>query len=512
MTQPRYSLPQATQDPEVIKLPRSYLPPVAHDPEIIKKLSIRILKLYIKKRKPYWESYIGRFVSWVKSWWSQDELDKPRIIKDCDELKLAIENIEDVTDVVDLINDLHKKAIAASKEKTLRKSPTLRADTYYAIIGLMQELMKIKFPVDYVKYVIELRTKLNAEIIKSQNQTKTSRTPTTSYAKIDEYLIQLVLLGDSEAYTDAFGKNCNLFPHLTNVDAAQVNLYAALIERQIKMDTRNIVNLEGHTRPNVNWKEQLQPSFVLIFLLKQFHQTLNVNALLASKDLDIVKGSSFSNKYATEPASFSMENEPTNIKEMSDILTAENETAFEPRDDNPHVSEADLVTVAQSTAPTGPPEMTQAAQTAPPNPLSIPAGTLAAMDTNGLFAPPPSVPVAMPVDTVAAANIPAPQVEAPSALFAPPPAEMPMALPVASPPVEVIGPPAMFVTPETGAAIGQPAAAAIPPAPQILQPPAAPSSTGLFAPVPVEAPPAPPAPVAEAVHKPKRKKKHVLKR
>lgn len=322
------------------RVPQTNLPKVLNNFEALKSLSKRILKLYIILRKKDWDSYKGQVKSYLKlaaavatfGKYGSAELDTWRILNDCDEIKKEIEGASRYPDLVSLINKLNEKAINAINEELPGISkPSLRAHTYYAIISLIQEMMKVQFPEEYAADVQETLSRLEDEKHECQRRFDSGLSVEESYKNIDTLLPKLVLLGVREVYHDAFSQNRNLFPHFkhlagtTYVSQSDVSLYAQWIKTQKRQETGSTGVLTGYQLPNPNIPYHLQPNFALIYLKKEHEETLESCANLAIKDSVIRSDRTFYTQYAADPKTFTAKNEPADATE----IMAEEENANE---------------------------------------------------------------------------------------------------------------------------------------------------------------------------------------
>lgn len=313
------------------RVPQTNLPKVLNNFEALKALSKRILKLYIILRKKDWDSYKGQAKSYLKlavavasfGKYGSAELDTWRILNDCDEIKKEIEGASRYPDLVNLINKLNEKAIHAINEELPGISkPSLRAHTYYAIISLIQEMMKVQFPEEYAADVQETLARLEDEKHECQRRYDSGLSPEESYKNIDALLPKLVLLGVREIYHDAFGQNRNLFPHFKHiagtsyVSQSDVSLYAQWIKTQRRQETGSTGVLTGYQLPNPNIPYHLQPNFALIYLKKEHEETLESCANLAIKDPIIRSDRTFYTQYVADPKTFTAKNDPADATEI----------------------------------------------------------------------------------------------------------------------------------------------------------------------------------------------------
>jgi hypothetical protein len=316
---------------------RANLPKVLQNTEALKSLCKRILKLYIVRRKKDWDSVSGQAKSYGKfvlsvvslGKYGSAELDTWRILNDCDEIKKEIEGATKYNALFNLIMTLHNKAISAkSEEVPYLSSPSLRTDTYYAIIALVQEILKLEFSPQYETDVADTFARLDREKNECRERFNSGLSPDESYKNIDELLSKLILLGARSAYFDGFGQNRNLFPHFKHtggtayVVQSDVNYYSQIIKVQMKQETGNPGMLVGFDVPNMNIPYQLQPGFPYIYLKKEHEENLESCANLALKDPSIRAGKSFYEQYAADPKIFTARNDPA---DATDIM-ADNET------------------------------------------------------------------------------------------------------------------------------------------------------------------------------------------
>src|SRR3990167_2219885 len=260
------------------------LPHVLQNPDAIKALCKRILKLYIVRRKSDWESYTGQAKNIAKravavfslGKYGTSESDTWRIIDDCDEIKKEIEGSSKYSDLVNLITKLHEKAISAKSEEVPWVSkPSLRTDTFYAIISLVHEMMKLQFPREYVGDVSGKLAQLKLNKQERKERFNTSKSVDENYKNIDKLLTSLVLLGVREVFYDSFGQNRNLFPYFKRVSGttfitqSDVSTFAQIIKIQMKQETGNNHTLTGLQIPNINIPYQLQPNFHTLYLKKE---------------------------------------------------------------------------------------------------------------------------------------------------------------------------------------------------------------------------------------------------
>jgi hypothetical protein len=318
----------------------SLLPPNSQNIETLKSLSKLLLEKYILLRKPDWNSYVGKFKKYLKSGvkifsfgaYGNIDIDPWKELKECDVIKDEIEGLSNYTDVVNLIFNLDKKATSGiNAEVPLFSEPSERAKTYYAIISLLQEIMRIAFPREYDEDITATKTELLRVKTERQSRFKRSLTVVDYDEKIDKLLRKIVLLGDLDVYSDAFYQKNHLFPQFTRlygtsayVTQADISQYTQWINTQrsktyLRHETGapRLREITKDQLPNVNIPYHMQPFFALIHLKKRYDLGLEDCANFAKIDPVIRPGQTFYAKFALDSKSFDAKNDPRNAAEIN---------------------------------------------------------------------------------------------------------------------------------------------------------------------------------------------------
>lgn len=132
------------------------------------------------------------------------------ILNLCAELKRDIESAESFEAYYDLCMKLFKEAIsAASKSKTPRRVPL-----FFAIIGLIQQVMKLYYPQEYLNKLNATRAQF-FESEKKYSALFNSPNSTTETEEVQHELMRdLIILDDVECYHIIFRRGFNPFPRL----------------------------------------------------------------------------------------------------------------------------------------------------------------------------------------------------------------------------------------------------------------------------------------------------------
>jgi hypothetical protein len=299
----------------------------AHSPDELKALCKRILKLYIVRRKTDWDSYLGqakgvgkRIVGFITGGvYGSSSSDADRIIDDCDELKKDIEDATTINDYIKLIEKLFKKAAEAKSEQIpFLSKPSLRTDTYHAIMQQIQEILTLPpLKAEYEEKVASTRRALEREKLEARKLHRSGKAVDDAYKNINKYLYDLVLLGVRDVYDDAFGQNRNLFPHFSRLTATtyvaqkDINDIGPTVKAQLMH-----ADLTEPNNPNMNIPFQLQPFFTLTYLHREFGLPIEPLIEQSIKDKSITSGKTFHEQYETDPKSFNAINTPADMKDL----------------------------------------------------------------------------------------------------------------------------------------------------------------------------------------------------
>lgn len=311
----------------------TYLPDVLRNVNALKSLSKRILKLYIVKRKPDWDSYLGKTKGYLKMLaaavsfgkMGSAELDTWRIVDQCDQIKREIDSANIYPDYFKLIEKLHADAIKAKSEEIYGLSnPSLRADTYYAILALMQEIIKLEFPQDYQADIDQTVARLNSAKLNKEKRFWGNLDIKQDDVTINDCLKRLVLLGNRKYYNEAF-VNRNIFKGFQPIDGksskyiteADANLYKGCILLQMRQDANcKHNNLTHFVAPNIHIPYQFQPHYALLYLKNVHNEGLRTCTSLALKDTSISTEKSFRTLYVEEPTTFAPTDSPADMNEI----------------------------------------------------------------------------------------------------------------------------------------------------------------------------------------------------
>lgn len=309
-----------------------YLPRELNSVAALKIVAVRLLKLYILLRKDEWTSTIGVVKNYGKNALSiismgtigSKKSDTLAILDDCDAIKREIESAKTYDDYYRIITILHEKAIEAKNEEIrFLSNPSLRTDTYYAIIALMQTIMKDYFKDQHDRDISQTRITYQKSTNDYNERFDNGHSISNSCETATDALIRLVLLGDREHYKHAFNPTQNLFPDLRSRQQSYVvtpqlaEKYTRIIESHLSNEF-NGQQLGGFDKPNQNIPLYFQPHFPRIHLFIN-HKGAGLSSCL-SQALKLDKktaGKSFREQYIDDPETFLNEPIPPDAAELT---------------------------------------------------------------------------------------------------------------------------------------------------------------------------------------------------
>lgn len=319
-----------------------YLPRELNSVAALKIVAVRLLKLYILLRKDEWTSKIGVVKNYGKNALSiismgtigSKKSDPLAILDDCDAIKREIESAKTYDDYYRIITLLHEKAIEAKNEEIrFLSNPSLRTDTYYAIIALMQTIIKDYFNDEHDRDITQTRITYQKSTDDYNERFDNGNSVSNACKTAADALIRLVLLGDREYYKHAFSPIQNLFPDLRSRQQSYVvtpqlaEKYTRIIESHLANEF-NGQQLTGFDKPNPNIPLYFQPHFPRIHLFIN-HKGAGLSSCL-SQALKLDKktaGKSFREQYIDDPETFLNEPIPPDAAELTKP-DSDNELAF----------------------------------------------------------------------------------------------------------------------------------------------------------------------------------------
>lgn len=335
---------------------RAHLPNNLQSVAALKALSKKILKHYVVKRLDHWLSVKGTASDYAKYGvylasfgnYGSKKTSK-NIIDDCSRIKAELEKASKYSDYQNLIKTLVDYAIEAKNAKLPGiSSDPLRVDTYFAIIDLIHEIMKIDFAHEYQADITTHRSGYAAAIEDYKVKYESGLELDQVIHEKDEHLRQLVLLGDRQMYSKAFDSH-NPFPELfarlqgkaSFVDANAIADFTGIIELQLLNEQgwkKEAVkeHMQGLYKPNANLPEQLQPDFAMLYCKNQMNKSLGYATMLAVEDDAEEFGKDFYTVYLANPEKFVAENKPDpmvqRVKSNPDATHADDQMKFLPND------------------------------------------------------------------------------------------------------------------------------------------------------------------------------------
>lgn len=303
---------------------RDHLPKILQSTDAKKAWCKKILKHYVVKRLHLWGSAkgtmskYGKYAATIISLGKYGSLkSSEEILKDCNAIKTDIEAAATFQAYIKLIDKLHKFAVEAKDgEIPAASSPSLRTDTYYAIIAMIHEILKNDFPVDYQREIERILGNLEIDKKAYKNYYPQGRSREEIYEAVNGHLRQLVLLGYKPVYYKAFEFYRNLFPTLfvpksgkfSFIEEKEARGFKVLIEVQIEQEQGLKIHLEDLHAPNQNIPYQLQPDFAMIFCHKELKKSLGFCTKIALEEDLVENGKSFHELYEFNREKFIADN------------------------------------------------------------------------------------------------------------------------------------------------------------------------------------------------------------
>lgn len=303
---------------------RDHLPKILQNTDAKKAWCKKVLKHYVVKRLHFWGSAkgkmskVGKYAATIMSFGKYGSLkSSEEILKDCNAIKTDIEAASTFQDYFKLIQKLHTYAAEAKGEEIPAASgPSLRTDTYYAIIAMIHEILKTDFPVDYQNEINRIMVNLKIDKMSYKSHYPQGRSREEIYAAINEHLRHLVLLGHKAIYYKAFEFYRNLFPTLfvplsgkfSFIEEKDARSFKVLIEVQVEQEQGVKSNLEDLQAPNQNIPYQLQPDFAMIFCHKELKKSLGFCTKIAIEEDILENGKSFHELYEFNREKFIADN------------------------------------------------------------------------------------------------------------------------------------------------------------------------------------------------------------
>lgn len=303
---------------------RNHLPKNLQNTAAKKAWSKKVLKHYVVKRLQLWNSTKGTLNRAAKITAAFFTLGKygslktsDEILQDCNGIKTDIEAAREYGDYTKLIKKLHDMAVAAKEEQVPGASnPSLRTDTYYAIIAMLHEIIKDDFTQEYERDIDRIMENLTNAQRAYTGYYNGGRPREQIYAEINDALRQLVLLGHRPIYDMAFEVHRNLFPSLFTpikgrfsfIEEEAALKYKGIIEVQLEQEQEIKANLEGLAKPNINIPYVLQPDFPIIFCYYELKKSLGFCTKYALQEDEVENGKSFHELYKFEKDKFIADN------------------------------------------------------------------------------------------------------------------------------------------------------------------------------------------------------------
>lgn len=303
---------------------RDHLPKILQNTDAKKAWCKKVLKHYVVKRLHFWSSpkgkasKVGKYAATILSFGKYGSLkSSEEILKDCNAIKTDIEAASTFQAYINLIKKLHTHAVEAKDgEIPAASGPSLRTDTYYAIIAMIHEILKTDFPVDYQNEINRIMVNLKIDKLSYKNHYAQGRSREEIYESINDHLRQLVLLGYKPIYYKAFEFYRNLFPTLfvpisgkfSFIEEKEARSFKVLVEVQIEQEQGVKSNLEDLNAPNQNIPYQLQPDFAMIFCHKELKKSLGFCTKIALAEDILEKGKSFHELYEFNREKFIADN------------------------------------------------------------------------------------------------------------------------------------------------------------------------------------------------------------